>query len=102
MMIPCGVGDWWGGGVVGSQWLHEPLFCVCCQHECQAALPSYCKVAVEGLASQTPKPLNRPLIPLSEHQKFMNFLKYLENPQKFSRDKSCPKEPESNVSFSKL
>jgi hypothetical protein len=36
---------------------------------------------IEGLASQTPKPLNRPLIiALSEHKKFMDFSKYLENP----------------------
>jgi hypothetical protein len=38
----------------------------------------------EGFTSQTPKPLNRPLILLLEHQKFMDFSKCLENPQNFS------------------
>jgi hypothetical protein len=58
--------------------------------------------SVEGSTGQTPTPLNRPLIPLSEHQKFMIFSKYLENSQNFTQRGKWPEKPESNISFSKL
>jgi len=40
-----------------------------------------CVLRLEGFTSQTPKPLNRPIVPLSEHQKFVDFSKSLENSQ---------------------
>jgi hypothetical protein len=33
-----------------------------------------CVLQLECFTSQTPKSLNRPLVPLSEHQKYMDFL----------------------------
>jgi hypothetical protein len=44
--------------------------------------------ALEGFAGQTRKPLNRPLLPLSEHQKFFFsfFSKCLENFENFEND----------------
>jgi hypothetical protein len=59
-------------------------------------------MVIEGFTSQTPKPLNHPLVPLSEHQKFMDFSKCLENSQNFSGYGKCPKKFGSNVGFSKL
>jgi hypothetical protein len=41
-------------------------------------------------------------IPLSEHQKFMDFSKCLENSQSFPEHGECPKKSDSNVSFSKM
>jgi hypothetical protein len=49
---------------------------------------------LEGFTSQTPTPLNRPPIPLSEHQNFVDFSNCLENSQNFSEDGKWPKKCE--------
>jgi len=46
-----------------------------------------CVLRLEGFTSQTPKPLNRPIVPLSEHQKYMDFSKCLANSQNMGK---CP------------
>ena len=38
---------------------------------------------LEGFTGQTPKPLNRPLTPLSKHEKFVVSLKCLKNFENF-------------------
>jgi len=64
-------------------------------------LVSTCPIWLKG-SPATAQTLNRQLIPLLEHQRFMFFSKCLEHSQNFSEYVKCPKKSDSNVSFSKL